>query len=75
VAASGGVQTLTPASPTLTTSASGACQSQNVSFGTPSVLNTLNQKLDTTWVFNQTAAASEIFQLCGAQVFYVSVTQ
>jgi hypothetical protein len=70
-----GVITLNPASPILTTSAAGACQSQNASFATPVILSALNQKLTTTWVFNQTGANSEIFQFCGAQVFYASVTQ
>lgn len=70
-----GVITLNPVSPILTTSASGACQSQNATFATPVILSALNQKLTTTWVFNQTAAASEIFQLCGMQVFYAAMTQ
>lgn len=70
-----GVITLNPVAPVLTTSASGACQSQNALFATPVTLSALNQKLTTTWVFNQTAAASEIFQLCGMQVFYATVVQ
>ena len=77
VAAVGGALTGNPifASLVLTTSVSGACQSANVSFATPVALSTLNQKLTTTWVFNQAAAASEIFQFCGAQVFYVNTPQ
>jgi hypothetical protein len=77
VAAAGGALTGNPlaASLILTTSASGACQSVNELFATPVVLGTLNQKLTTTWVFNQTAASAEVIQFCGAQVFYVNTPQ
>jgi hypothetical protein len=77
VAAAGGTLTLNPVigSWVLTTTASGACQSVNVSFGTPFIESTLNQKLDTTVVFNQTGAAADTYQICGLQVFYVTMTQ
>ena len=70
VASAGGSLTILPASLILTTSTSGACQSANVSFGTPVVLNTINQRLGTTWVFNQTGASAEVLQICGVQVFF-----
>ena len=70
VAPAGGVLTTTPSTLQLATTTSGSCYTSNVTFGTPFVYNNPNQRLETNWIFNQTAASAEVIQICGIQVYY-----
>jgi len=65
-----GTLTLNPVTLQLATTTAGSCYSANVTFSTPIAVNPTNTRYETTWAFNQSAAAATVLQVCGLQVYY-----
>jgi len=64
----GGSLTVTPSVLQLTTTASGSCFHENISFGTPYLYNSNVVSLNIEQVFTTTAGTATIFQVCGVGV-------
>lgn len=73
LASAGGSLTVTPGTLQLATTTSGQCYSENITLGTPLLLNTTNQRLTLEQIFNQSAAAATQLQICGAIVYYTNI--
>lgn len=69
VAAAGGTYTVTPTTLQKTTTTTGQCFNEKVSFGTPVAVNTDNQVLTFDQVFTNSAATT-VYQVCGLMVHY-----
>lgn len=75
VASAGGTLTVTPTSLQLTTTTLGQCFNEFISFGTPILESNANPNIQYTidQVFNQTAAAATVINICDVIVFYNEV--
>ena len=69
VAAAGGTYTVTPTTLQKSTTTSGQCYNEKISFGTPIPVNTDNQVVTFDQVFTNSAAAT-VYQVCGLLVHY-----
>jgi hypothetical protein len=73
VAATGGTLAVTPGTLQLATTTSGQCYSENITLGSPILLNNALKRVELEQIFNQTASAATQLQICGLVVYYTNI--